>query len=261
MFLQHLHRNRLLNNTVLVFVSDHGLRWGSFRETFQGHLEERLPTLWFIFPRWFQTKYPSAVRNLRANANKLTTPFDFHETLIDFANLSRIEDTEIQRRTRNSLAKTRQSSLFLPVSGNRTCTDAGIPKHFCTCHNDVKAVKTNNTVVAQGATAIVNYINEMLINSDKCARLSLLSIEAASVERSSMSEKFDWNSTDANAAKSSYVITVKTTPGGGVFEASVKYEADRRAFLVIGSVSRINTYGNQGNCINDYILRLYCYCF
>lgn len=255
-FLEYANRNTLLNNTVLIFLSDHGLRWGSFRETFQGHLEERLPMLWFVLPKWFEKRYQSAVQNLRRNVDKLTTPFDLYETLNDLANLTRIENTEIAHR---STLHARQASLFLRLSVNRTCSDAGIPIHYCTCHNDVKSLKTNDSMVTEGANAIVQHINEGLNDHDQCSKLNLKSIDRASMERSTMNEKSGMNATTANFG-SNYVITIRTWPGDGVFEATVRYEAARRIFLVIGSVSRINTYGSQGNCVKDYILRLYCYC-
>lgn len=35
----------VLDKSVVVFLSDHGIRWGDIRETYQGRLEERLPFL------------------------------------------------------------------------------------------------------------------------------------------------------------------------------------------------------------------------
>ena len=53
------------------------------RNTQQGKQEERLPGFIFVFPPWFEKKYPEGYANFLNNANKLTTPFDIHETLKD----------------------------------------------------------------------------------------------------------------------------------------------------------------------------------
>jgi hypothetical protein len=45
-----------LNKTVLIFLSDHGIRFGAIRKTSVGKLEERLPFMFLIFPDWFLKK-------------------------------------------------------------------------------------------------------------------------------------------------------------------------------------------------------------
>jgi hypothetical protein len=49
---------------VIIFFSDHGIRFGKVRETFIGKLEERLPFMFLIFPNWFYDKYPNIKQNL-----------------------------------------------------------------------------------------------------------------------------------------------------------------------------------------------------
>lgn len=132
-FLQRLHQEQLLNHTVLIVFSDHGPRWGKFHNTSQGYLEDRLPLLTFVFPQWFEARYPNAVKNIRNNAHRLTTLFDLHHTLIDLVNLTTIEDDELKIRTENINAT--GQSLFTPVSPFRDCSQANIPQEYCTCHN------------------------------------------------------------------------------------------------------------------------------
>jgi hypothetical protein len=98
-FLKQLQDTGSLNHTVFIFMSDHGIRWGGIRETFQGRLVERLPFVFFVFPKWFKDVYPTAVANLHKNIHHLTTPFDIHETLLDILNLEQIEKLSIQRRS------------------------------------------------------------------------------------------------------------------------------------------------------------------
>ena len=44
-FLKDIHN--VLNNTVLIFFSDHGISFGKVRQTFVGKIEERLPYIFF----------------------------------------------------------------------------------------------------------------------------------------------------------------------------------------------------------------------
>ena len=70
-----LFRENLLTNTVIVFFSDHGLRFGDIRQTLSGKYEERLPFMHIYVPQRYRS------RNLTVNEHRLTTPFDIHSTL------------------------------------------------------------------------------------------------------------------------------------------------------------------------------------
>ena len=85
-FLIHLKNSGIMETTILLFMSDHGVRVSNVRQYSQGKLEERLPFFSIRMPQSFQKKYPNEMRNLRLNARKLTTPFDVYETLKHFLN-------------------------------------------------------------------------------------------------------------------------------------------------------------------------------
>lgn len=85
-----LNEDGHLGNTVVVFMSDHGIRWGDIRGTYQGQLEERLPFVVMALPKQFRQQYPEALQNLKTNLRRLTTPFDLHETLNDFLDVNRL---------------------------------------------------------------------------------------------------------------------------------------------------------------------------
>lgn len=57
-FLSELEESGRLENTILVFFSDHGIRFGEFRYTKMGWLEERLPFMYIRLPAWFEEAYP-----------------------------------------------------------------------------------------------------------------------------------------------------------------------------------------------------------
>lgn len=73
--------------------------------------------------------------NLLANRDVLTTPFDVHQTLLDI--LNPLEDlTALQDTKRRSL------SLLRPIPKARTCEEADIEAHWCTCLNWHNATAT-----------------------------------------------------------------------------------------------------------------------
>lgn len=94
-FIRNLYRNNLMNSTILMVLSDHGIRWGDLRNTYQGMVEERLPMLNFILPKWFNDMYPTAVANLKKNVMHLTTPFDLHETLLDLVHANELTNENV----------------------------------------------------------------------------------------------------------------------------------------------------------------------
>nr|CAD7570537.1 unnamed protein product [Timema californicum] len=254
-FLRELFVSGSLNNTVLVFLSDHGIRWGGIRGTYQGRLEERLPFLFFSFPEWFRERYSIALTNMRRNSRRLTTPFDLHSTLKDLIDLQILQDNSIKRRTRelNSLVTVpRGISLFLPVFEDRTCEDAGIASHWCTCQQS-KSVNINDTQVIISAKVLVNHLNTILKPYRECSSLNLSEVRDATV-KSPMSDL------QQKHTIVDYVLVVRTTPGDALFEATVRHQVGDDTFAVEGVVSRITTYGDQSACVSDYHMKLYCFC-
>lgn len=79
--LSRLLTDRLLNNTVTIVLSDHGLRFGRIRETHVGWLEERMPAFHIRLPPGFVTAHPGHRSVLAINKHRLTSPFDLHLTL------------------------------------------------------------------------------------------------------------------------------------------------------------------------------------
>lgn len=251
-FLKRLRQDQLLNHTILIVFSDHGLRWGKFRETYQGHLEERLPLLMFVFPQWFKARYTNAVENIRKNAHRLTTLFDLHHTLIDLLNLTSIEDDKLKIRIRNIDAT--GQSLFMPVSPYRDCRQANIPQHYCTCHNSVQVLDIHKPKVKAAAAAVATHLNNMLKIEPKCAHLRVKSVKKAMMQKTGMLKASSDN------AKAKLLVVVETQPGDGLFESTVAYDGLFNSFSVVDRISRINSYGNQSYCMDNFDLKLYCFC-
>ncbi|XP_037082450.1 uncharacterized protein LOC119103104 [Pollicipes pollicipes] len=69
------------NSSIMLFFSDHGMRFGPVMRTELGGYESRMPFFYVLLPPWYAVRYPQRVRHLRANARRLTTFFDAHATL------------------------------------------------------------------------------------------------------------------------------------------------------------------------------------
>lgn len=213
------------------------------------------PFLFLIPPKWLPEKYPSAMRNLVRNRRRITTPFDLYETLRDLANLKSLETSSVKERTKE-LVETepmpRGISLFLPIAASRTCYNAEIAPHWCTCHEKAELSATDPRV-SQVARLMVDHLNDMIKDHPECQRLRLNSVFDANLGMS--------NTSFRNVTNHFVDITVRlqTKPGLGEFEATVRIH-ENRGLELTGTISRTNLYGKQSYCIDDFKLKLYCFC-
>ncbi|XP_039764474.1 uncharacterized protein LOC120636962 [Pararge aegeria] len=249
-FFKKLSASGYLNDTIVILLSDHGIRWGEIRSTNQGRLEERLPFVYMLTPPTFRKKYYRAYNNLKMNRHHLTTPYDIHATLFDLINLEQIENEMIEHRSNQLyLARNKGISLFLPVPGNRTCAMAYINDHWCTCHKG-KKLSARSTKALEIAGRLVQELNLLMHDYSQCARLKLVEvIEITEMEVSSPEHDFEWRE---------YMVVIRTEPGKAVFEGTLRNNSEM--WSLAGTVSRLNLYGSQSRCIHNHILKLYCYC-
>ncbi|XP_063447884.1 uncharacterized protein LOC134727433 [Mytilus trossulus] len=233
-----LYENNLLNNTFMAIFGDHGLRFGEVRQTFIGQLEERLPMMFLYLPEWFKNKYSNHMTNLKTNSRRLTTHFDMFYTLLDLLNLDKKGPVK------------RGISLFREIPRDRTCEDAYIDQHWCTCNYHL-TVMDNDTVKNTLSNILIKHLNSLLEDYDretKCSNLTLVSV-ISSVAVTSKSGK-----------DKGHRIVIKTEPGNGVFEATLRYQSSSGLFHVKGDVSRLSKYGDSSKCVTGKTLRKICFC-
>lgn len=218
-------------------------------------------------------KYPWLHRNLQYNTQKLTSPFDVHETMMGVINGNVGETVSTQvYRSRTS------RSLFSKIPEMRTCADAGIPDQYCTCY-DSNPISTSHPVVLNLGNYSVQQLNSMLQNyRNVCRELTLHNVTEAKVmytaegdvdndhiERNPGFLKRLLGNTEIDYS-GRYVLMLYTKPNYGLLEIMIDYQ--KRAsdgienkMTMIGEPIRINKYGNQSHCIDDATLRQYCLCF
>lgn len=248
--LQELRAQSILENTLVLFMADHGVRLSSFRRTYQGMLEESMPFLIALYPEWLEEVYPLAMSNLKNNSHSLVTAYDLHATLKDMTNLDLLRSSNIQHRTEvlQSLGKNipRGISLFLPIPGIRNCELAGIPSHFCVCH-ELQQLSASDEISQTAARFTVESINMLIKDHKLCQTLRLDAVlKAFKVKKDPKQKEFE------------VVVELQTLPGEGLFEATIMFSGDSLALG--GDITRANKYGEQAYCVHDFRIEMYCYC-
>lgn len=214
------------------------------------------------------------------NIDTLTTPFDIHETLVDILRLQNLEKS----KTNEEEDKTsRAISLFRAIPKNRSCADAYIEAHWCSCldwkpiniHNERLLDESFKLFYKRLASSIVKTINNFTNPyRSLCHKLELKeTIWLMKVQPKRALVQFkgskDLDGYTADLGRPStisselYQMKVKLSPGNSIFEASVTYDRKNDKFRAnINHISRVNKYGNQMLCIynKDPELRKFCYC-
>lgn len=246
-YLQEIYSKGYLEHTILFFISDHGQRWGDFRSTYAGMLEERLPYVMIVFPPWFKDQYPEAWANLLTNTRRLTSTFDIYVTLLD------ILSQAYQHLSSEPTASVHGQSLFREVPLERTCKDASVSEHFCACQLTTEVDATDRRLKTVGQF-VVRQLNKGLNAFPQCVPLKLERVLRGRMGTAS-------NGTIPQNTESvaiTYSVAIVTSPGEAELEATVKYHM--RKHELVSDVSRINKYGNQSHCTTDPVYRKYCYC-
>lgn len=226
-FLTELQDRGHLDNTFLFFLSDHGHRFDSIRETFVGRLEERLP--FFAVrppPRSSWPKHDSGthqgsatsdsgsgasslvesttvtsaslLKALQSNAGRLTTPYDTYETFRDILSLGRYGSFADKPRSDFGI------SLFREIPFSRTCDLAKVPEQYCSCDAE-EPMEVSSKIVEKAALALVDKVNNLLEvglgnSSYRCARLTIRRIQDA---REVFSSVRSWSSSSSSSSSSS----------------------------------------------------------
>ena len=260
-FLKYMYDKDILQNTFLILMGDHGRRYGYFRLTEQGKLEERQPYFGILVPPKFRRKFPNKYRTFVENTNRLTVPSDIYKTFLD-----------IIGESGNHLKSNITSySLFTPIPLERTCADAGIEPHWCACLKS-ETISVSDPRIIRCVQHALSYINGKLKSFlILCHQLVLKNIlKAVSFKTDSNVLKFKkmFNKTavlndELNAELVHYQVTFETEPSAAIFEASFIMDTKTWDIKLHGdTISRINMYRDAPRCIEKFRpdLRPYCYC-
>ncbi|CAG7829228.1 unnamed protein product [Allacma fusca] len=227
-----------LSNTILVFMSDHGHRYGNSRTTFNGWFNDKLP--------FFTITMPSRVKNflgdqriqiLKSNSRKLTTPFDAYHTLRDILEAYNVKEFDNPPVMINGklFPRTQGQSLFSNISPDRTCAQAGIPKDFCACA-DLRGMDLKDPIIQKTVRYAISRINKWIPR--RCRVIDVSQITAA-----------------AKLNENEFVVGFTTKPGGFQLETMGSFDGSMKDYRI----SRVNKMTAVW-CLNDWFLEFYCYC-
>ncbi|EDV48332.1 uncharacterized protein LOC6553447 [Drosophila erecta] len=241
-YMRTLDKNGIMDNTIIIFFSDHGTRFGPLRKLDSGFVDERLPFIYIRVPRWIREKYPKLLRNLQVNRNRLTSPYDIHASLRHILEL----DTPKDRLPRPEGCSTCHS-VFEEVDWSRNCSQAGIEEHWCTC-DTFSEVATTDPSARSMSTQLVESINKYVASKKGAERCRLLKLNRiSSVQRRGNSSR--------------YLIQLSVMPGDALFEATVEWDASAQRIPVqMPSISRLNTYAKMSKCSSVKEIKKYCIC-
>ncbi|XP_017863970.1 PREDICTED: uncharacterized protein LOC108614381 [Drosophila arizonae] len=251
-YMQGLVAQGILENSIVIFFSDHGLRFGPTRDSWSGYFEERLPFLFIWLPEFMRQAYPEFVDALRVNRKRLTTPYDLHLTLKHILSLTgRVGSQEDLGGAKDC---PQCQSLFKPIPLNRSCADVSIEDHWCTCRT---FKRTTDKILTRLAQHTVEHINSLLANGsylNRCEPLQLNQIEHA--------YRADANAFDPRHVRI-YMLTLTTLPNYAKYEATLRYDKlqpKHNKIRLTGSVSRLNSYRGYIGCLGRDPMIRYCYC-
>ncbi|RXG55863.1 hypothetical protein Avbf_05932 [Armadillidium vulgare] len=247
-YLKSLKEDGIFNKTILFFISDHGIRFGKFRETDWGRYEENLPSVFIVLPEWFHERFPIASKNLQENSLRLSTPLDLHETFKDILYEKYSDKNHVLK---NSSDKERRISLFQRLPITRTCTDIGMPLQYCACQNYVQ-IEDINGIFGKIAYYLLLHLNKIL-RYFHCSQVKRLVVKKA----------FKTLDETTYSGIVGHLVTVQASyePGNALIETALIWEKTNKnsSFTISWNIS-INRYGDQSKCVSDSEMAKICVC-
>ncbi|KAF7994458.1 hypothetical protein HCN44_003930 [Aphidius gifuensis] len=241
----------IINDTIIIFLSDHGTRWGGMRDTLVGWQEERLPFIYLHLPKWIDDN-ANIFQALRLNEHRLTSPFDIYETLREVL----INSGGYADKSSGCL---NCQSVFKPVPITRGCDDAGISPHWCAC-NAYEETSKNNKIAYYGANMFIEHVENIIkhYKNNKGQRLCA-KLKIKKIIRVDKIIGLNNNDTINGDNIEGYFYLVEVTPGGGKFELSMRRDENGKYTIKNEEIGRINFYQDASKCL-DHGSKRFCYC-
>lgn len=219
-FFEELRRHKIFKESLVMVLSDHGIRFGKFRQTVQGWFEERLPLNFISLPAIFRNKFYKQYRNFHDNANKLISTYDLYMTLQDVLKIS-VPEYNIS----SSLACPKCQSLFSNITRIRSCKEAGIPEAWCTCVGEFTSTdpRITDESVKEAAELALREISEL--EYEEPFSTSVEKIISATV--------------NLNRLRKSYLLLVLETDTNAIYQVFFRIRGDPIEFVRIVKAMRL----------------------
>jgi len=189
------------------------------------------------------------------NKNRLTSTYDLHSTLKHIIELGGSPDGPELPKAADC---PKCQSVFLPIDESRTCEDAGIPEHYCTC---VPYKRLKVDWAKRIAPLVIGRINEYLTSrnlSGICSELTLRYIH-----ETEMKIDLDQNFHDdvPLIEVATYRTMFKVKQNSADFRATVLFNNVTGSVEVeVPTISRLDSYAKVSTCVDDKTDKMYCIC-
>jgi hypothetical protein len=260
--LQNFNSKGYLDDSVLIFFTDHGnrLKYYSY-STEIGKLEKNMPFLSIKLPKKIENS--KFYRNIFNNKHKLVSFFDLYQTLRHFCymnykqfDLKHLLQGKNRQQFRNNskfVRHLRGVSLFETVSLNRTCSDALIPEKLCSCFKQELlnieqkfSQETGGETFLSASSLVLDHINNLTNKIRLQCKLFKLK-RVVSFKKIYINDLVKF-----------YTNVAVLEPGDAWFET--KFKLINGNLKIENDPVRISAYGDQSKCIKDTKLVNYCYC-
>lgn len=246
-YMHALNQTGTFENSIIVFFSDHGMRFGELRKLDSGFLEERMPVLYIWLPHWFREEHPQFVLSLEVNKNRLTSPYDIHATLKHILELEKPLDKLPRPDGCPSC-----HSVFYEVAETRNCQDAGIDETWCTCL-DFEEMQPSDSTIRTITEQLLEATNNFLAANNLTELCHTQ--ELAKVEWARRKFELQLNTTET------YQIRYEAMPGNILYEALVKWDiVDKQISVLVPEISRLTTYYLVADCVSNAVFKKFCIC-
>ncbi|XP_016973823.1 uncharacterized protein LOC108040749 [Drosophila rhopaloa] len=251
------HADGAFEEMIMIFFADHGTRFGQLTWLEGGFQEERLPMMFIYLPPWFREAYPSYAQALDLNQHRLSSNFDLHNTLKHIVEIGGTPDGTALPK---SFDCPTCQSLFYPLPEDRTCPQAGIEEHWCTC-DPYKVIK-GQSWTRPIALSVIDHMNEYFVQknlSHLCSNLTLNYVHKTEI-KTGLNVQWDEELKETETAV--YRVKFKVKQNSADFQATVVYNnVTQNAEVNVEKISRTNSYKEDSTCIEDKLAKLYCICF
>lgn len=251
-WIHNLFHSKLMDNTIFILMSDHGIQLGGATKLTQFEWEFINPFIGIKLPKSFIQSHPQEVINLQANKNSLITPFDIHKTLTDI--ISFISGGQVNLTTHFG-----SISLFQKIPKNRSCSEANIYEKFCPCDKFTSIDIKDNLVKLIVQMIQIKITSLMEPIAGKCKNVIIQEINEASRKIKPLKSKLFFEKKVLFRIR----FTVSLFHGEFLSYITVNYfEKMPMPKISIEEIIRLDRYGKQPRCIEKQYpdLAKFCYC-
>ncbi|KAH8403189.1 hypothetical protein KR222_006579, partial [Zaprionus bogoriensis] len=244
----------LFERSIVILFSDHGQRYGPLMKLSTSFLEERLPMLHIHLPAWYREQYPEIAKALDVNRRRLTSTWDLHYALRHVLQLV---------QPRFSFPEPpfceKCQSIFTVVSENRSCQEATIPEHWCSCA-PYKQLEITDTL--HNLAKITVYRINLSLRKQKIHNLCH-ELKLRKLLKAEQKIFFDDNGKKMTSSNGVEMFRFKfiTDPTGGIFQATIESSQSPQLIHVHeDEITRLNSYHNESFCVVDVRQKMFCVC-